>query len=359
MPSTVKAHPPANADLIASYDRGAVDKFDHTSLPPGASVVAIEHGPTHDRFTVTSPQPFVAQVLTFHFPGWRATVDGRPASITPSDPHGFITFPVPAGTHDVRVEFGWTLPRIVGTVVSVASLLVVVWMTIPHRLWLCYFERRASASVQSTESGLPGAQTLHQSAALGNGPQGALVLLVVLAALALKVRVVDRCETCFRITSPPGQALAAQYKIDPQVTPSDLAHAIRLLGFDLPQREVRAGGSFPITLYWKATAPVPVNYQVFVHLVNQQLWGQPLRDKLNPGDFPTTRWPLDKYVWDDYATPDSVVRVRPDAPPGEYEIRVGLYTLADGIRAPVFDAQGQPAGDSVVLPIKLRVLPAR
>jgi hypothetical protein len=129
----------------------------------------------------------------------------------------------------------------------------------------------------------------------------------------------------------------------------------------LPQREVRAGGTFPITLYWKATTSVDRNYQVFVHLVaqNGQLWGQPLRDKLNPGDFPTTRWPLDRYVWDDYATPESVVRVRPDAPPGEYEIRVGLYTLADGARAPVFDARGNPAGDSILLPVKVRVLPAR
>jgi hypothetical protein len=103
---------------------------------------------------------------------------------------------------------------------------------------------------------------------------------------------------------------------------------------------------------------VPKNYQTFVHLVNprDKLWGQPLRDKLNPGDFPTTRWPLDKYKWDDYTTPDSVVRVQADAPPGEYEIQVGLYTLNDGVRAPVFDADGNPAGDSVVLPVRVQVL---
>jgi hypothetical protein len=154
--------------------------------------------------------------------------------------------------------------------------------------------------------------------------------------------------------------LLAQYKIDPQATPSDLAHVITLLGFDLPQSQVRAGDTFPLTLYWKATAPVPKNYQTFVHLVNSRdrLWGQPLRDKLNPGDFPTTRWPLDKYIWDDYVTPESVVRVRPDAPPGDYEIMVGLYTMADGIRASVFDFTGGRAGDGVVLPVKVRVLPA-
>ena len=342
IPSTVKAHPPANADLIASYDRGAVDKFDRTVLPQGASASVVEHGPTHDRFSVTSPQAFVARVLTFDFPGWRATVDGQPVTITPSDPHGFITFPVPAGPHDVRVEFGPTLPRAMGTGTSAVMLLCLVWLLI-----------RQVAGRKTQE-----ARSERQEARLVPGPLP-LALITLVAFAVFKVGFVDRCETCFRVTSPPGQARAAQYKVDPHVTPSNLANVITLLGFDLPQREVRAGGSFPLALYWKATAPVPVNYQAFVHLVNQQLWGQPLHDKLNPGDFATTRWPLDKYVWDDYVTPYSVVRVKPDAPPGEYEIRVGLYTLADGVRAPVFDAKGNLSSDSVVLPVKVRVLPAR
>jgi len=343
IPSTVKADPPANADLIASYQRGTVDKFDHSTLPQGASVAVVEHGPTRDRFTVTSLQPFMARVLTFDFPGWRATVDGQPVPITPSDPHGLIEFPVPAGTHEVRVEFGSTLPRTVGAVVSVVTLLVLAWLIVRQ---VAGRKGQASVSMPNTP--------YHTS-------DGVLWLaLVTTAVFALvKVGVVDRCETCFRVTSPPGQVLAAQYKIDAQATPSDVAHVIALLGFDLPQSHVRAGDAFPLTLYWKATAPVLVNYQVFVHLVGprDRLWGQPLRDKLNPGDFPTTRLPLDKYVWDDYATPESIVRVEPVTPPGEYEIAVGLYTLADGARASVFDVNGNHAGDSIVLPVKVEVRP--
>jgi hypothetical protein len=343
IPSTVKADPPPNADLIASYERGRVDKFDHTTLPPGASVAVIEHGPTRDRFTVTSPQPFTARVLTFDFPGWRATVDGQPVSITPSDPHGLIEFPILAGSHEVHVEFGSTLPRTLGTVATVVTLLVLVWLIVRR-----VAGRKGQASVSIPDTPYP---------ASGSVLWLALVATAVFALI--KVGFVDRCETCFRFTSPPGQALVAQYKIDAQTTPSDIAHVIALLGFDLPQSHVRAGDSFPLTLYWKATAPVPVNYQVFVHLVGprDRLWGQPLRDKLNPGDFPTTWWPLDKYVRDDYATPESVVRVKPDTPPGEYEIAVGLYTLADGARAPVFDTNGNHTGDSIVLPVRVQVRP--
>ena len=344
IPATVKSHPPANSDLIASYERGRVDKLDRTALPQGASASVVEHGPTHDRFTVTSPLPFTARVLTFDFPGWRATVDDQPAPITPSDPHGFITFPIPAGTHDVRVEFGATWPRTLGALISGVTLAGAAWLVVQQAA------RRKAQEARDTRSGQ----------AADRVPGSLLLALIVVVAFAVfKIGFVDRCETCFRVTSPPGQALTAQVKLDPQATPSNLANVIVLLGFDLPQREVRAGSSFPLALYWKATAPVPVNYQVFVHLVNQQLWGQPLRDKLNPGDFPTMRWTLDKYVRDDYVTPDSVVRVKPDAPPGDYEIRVGLYTLADGKRAPVFDAHGKPAGDSVVLPTRVRVLPSK
>jgi len=281
-------------------------------------------------------------VLTFDFPGWRATVDGQPVTITPSDPHGFITFPVSAGTHDVRVEFGSTAPRTLGTGISIVTLLVLLLYSVRH-------VTRPKAQEASSKM---------QEANLSPGLLP-YALLTIVAFAIFKIGFVDRCETCFRVTSPPGQAWVAQYKIDPQVTPSNLAHVVALLGFDLPQREVRAGGSLPLTLYWQATAPVPVNYQAFVQLVNQQLWGQPLHDKLNPGDFATTRWPLDKYVWDDYTTPYSVIRVKPATPPSEYEIRVGLYTLAEGVRAPVFDARGNPAGDSIVLPIKVRVLPAQ
>jgi hypothetical protein len=119
---------------------------------------------------------------------------------------------------------------------------------------------------------------------------------------------------------------------------------IELLGYDLPSPEVESGQQLPLTLYWRATAPVPRNYQVFVHLTSPAttLWGQ--SDKLNPGDFPSTRWPLDRFVWDDHR-----LQVLPGTPPGVYHLSVGLYDLSSGQRAPIFDEAGQIIGDSVAL----------
>jgi hypothetical protein len=90
--------------------------------------------------------------------------------------------------------------------------------------------------------------------------------------------------------------------------------------------------------------PLDENYQTFVHLARplHVLWGQ--EDHLNPGGLPTTRWPVDKYVWDEYE-----IRVLPGTPPGEYSINVGVPLWASNHRLLRYDEAGQVAGDSVVI----------
>jgi hypothetical protein len=99
--------------------------------------------------------------------------------------------------------------------------------------------------------------------------------------------------------------------------------------------------------------PMGENYQTFVHVARplNLLWGQV--DRPNPGDFPTTRWPLDKYVWDAYK-----VRVLPGTPPGEYAINVGVPSWGGGYRLPRYGEDGQIAGDSIVI-TTIEVLPPR
>lgn len=341
VPSTVKSDPPPNANLIASYERGAVDKFDHSALPPGATATVLEHGPTYDRLAVSSPQAFVGRVLTFYFPGWRAYLDGKPLPIRPSNPYGLIEFDMPAGDHEILVVFGSTLPRTAGAIISLLTLAT-----------LAVYVLRATFTSRAHQLLTPAANESDHplTRATGNQqPTYKLETLVILAFILFKFAVADPCDSCFRYTSPPGQVLGAQYRLDP---PVNLGHHILLLGYDAPA-QVRSGDALALTLYWQASAPVPQNYQVFAHLVRPAvtLWGQ--SDKLNPGDAPTTRWPLDKFVWDEHK-----LRVLPATPPGEYQLSVGLYLLNEGTRVPVFDAQGQMTGDSVILPTPIRVLPA-
>jgi hypothetical protein len=41
----------------------------------------------------------------------------------------------------------------------------------------------------------------------------------------------------------------------------------------------------------------------------------------------------------------------PDLPPGDYTLQFGLYDRATGARWPVLNADGQPAGDRLLLPL--------
>ncbi|MCX7682347.1 MAG: 6-pyruvoyl-tetrahydropterin synthase-related protein, partial [Anaerolineae bacterium] len=302
--------------LIESYDTGLVDKVNRATLPEGARVEILEHGPLHDRIFIVTPRNFLLRLYTFYFPGWRAYIDGQEAEIQIAGPEGFITVWVTRGKHEVLVRFEDTPPRTAGWLISAAGagILCLALVVTPGAA------RDAAVPDQD-----------HRTYLLAGG--------VLLLFWVLKVAIVDPRDNWLRYTSPPGQAWAAQHQ-----QWANFGDQIELLGYDLPRRQVRAGEPVPVVLYWHALRPLEVNYQSFVHLARPLhiLWGQ--EDHLNPGDLPTTRWPLDKYVWDEYH-----VRVLPGTPPGEYLLNVGLYSMAGGYRLPRYDESGQAVGDSALI----------
>jgi hypothetical protein len=338
LPETVEILPHPEPAYLATYSQpGGVDKVNRATLPQNTTVEVLSHGPTHDRFRVSSGKPFILRLFTFYFPGWQATVDGEPVPIELGRPEGFITVPVPAGDHIVEVRLGaWATPaRAVGTWIAFLSggallLLAVVRRPVLERVSEISNSRRRRAD------------HLDRRSVLINGG-------LVLSFFLFKVGIVDWQHSWFRRTSPPGQVLGAQISFADR--PIKFGEHIRLIGYDLPRSQVRAGNVLPLTLYWQATAPVPNNYQVFAHLTQPatHLWAQ--SDNLNPGDLPTSRWPLDKHVWDDHA-----LAVLPGTPPGTYHLTVGLYTLADGVRLPVVNADGVPLGDTFTLPTPVHVV---
>lgn len=119
---------------------------------------------------------------------------------------------------------------------------------------------------------------------------------------------------------------------------------IALLGHDL-QADDNAPHSYHLVLYWKALSPVTRDYTVFVHILDArgniiaQADHQP-----QYGNYPTSIWDENEQVRDEteLALPDA-------APPGTYQIKVGLYDLATNKRLSVRDAVGHPQGDFVIL----------
>ena len=312
--------------LVDSYAAdGPVDRVNRAVLPGGASVEIVEQRPGYDRFRVVTPKGFVFRNYTFYFPGWHVYIDGQEVAVDVAGPEGFITFWVPAGEHEVVVRFEDTPPRTIGWLISAGGL--------AGLLLAIVFYSPSEEGVPSRRSD----RSLRAIAWMG----GAVALFI-----AVKSLVIDPQDDCMRYTSPPGEALAAQHQ-----THVNFENQIELLGYDLPQRQVRAGKTFPVTLYWRALQPLETNYQSFVHVARplHVLWGQ--RDHLNPGGLPTRQWPLDRYVWDEYT-----IQVLPGTPPGEYQLNVGLPSWAGGFRLKRVRADGDVIGDSVVIDT-IHVLP--
>ena len=318
LPSTVLMPPGPQTTLIDSYaGPGPVDKVNRATLPRETRVDVISHGPTEDRFLVVTREPFPLRLYTFMFPGWRAEIDGRPAEIEVAAPEGFIVVNIPSeGTFNVRVFLGSTLARDAATGITVAALTLGAVLAIA-------LERQTR-------------QPASYPHLLGRR-SAAAVLIAGLLFVAMKAYS-DARPGWLYLRSAPGEAL-------PALTPhhQSFEDAIDLIAYDLPRLSARPGEALPVTLYWRATAPIEHNYQVFVHLTpTGGLQPAAQSDKLNPGDYPTTRWSLERYVRDAHN-----VALPPDLAPGQYIVSVGLYDLNTGDRLALASPEGD---DKVVLP---------
>jgi hypothetical protein len=105
---------------------------------------------------------------------------------------------------------------------------------------------------------------------------------------------------------------------------ANFADQLKFLGYKLPQKQVKPGESFPLTLYWQApTDRSPqADFIQFNHLLdsNGELHGGYDRRPLEY--YSTLLWAPGEVVIDGYAVP-----VAADAPPGEYYLSVGYYLI--------------------------------
>lgn len=322
LPSTVITMPSANADLLADYANGyPVDRANRAGLPEAVDLTLVEHGPQHDVWQVSSGESFTLEALTFYFPGWQAEIGGVPVEVRPSDPHGMITFDVPAGEHTIRLFMGQTPPRWLGIIVTVVALALVLLA------WLVL--RRTIPAMQPVDL------TLSQRRGVLAGGVLALLLVIVLMR-----------EGLAWVNSPPGTALPAQ-----DHTVYNLGDQIQLIGHDLNSRAFRPGDRLELTLYWYAREPVDYGYATFVHVASG---GPPVAqaDSQNPAGRPTLEWTTDGYIRDPY-----IIHLPRDLPPGEYQLTAGMYTCdtrppgecGNGDRLTVTGSTGQPLGDAVPL----------
>ncbi len=127
----------------------------------------------------------------------------------------------------------------------------------------------------------------------------------------------------------------------------NLGNQLDLIGYSLDTRSAAPNESIHLTLYWRARSTMSIDYTVFTHVLEepQTIWGQ--QDKsLQP---PTTSWSIGQVVSDTYA-----LKIKPDAPPGVYQIEVGVYEPQQGERLRVITDDGRIT-DNFVWLSKVRV----
>lgn len=107
----------------------------------------------------------------------------------------------------------------------------------------------------------------------------------------------------------------------PNPTFMNLGDKVALIGYSLDRTAAAPGETFGLTLYWEALADLDTNYSVFTQVLGeeQRLWAQDDGWPLD-GDAPTATWRRGQRIVDPYE-----LTVALDAPPGVYELQVGMY----------------------------------
>ncbi|MGD1997225.1 MAG: hypothetical protein PVH62_10685, partial [Anaerolineae bacterium] len=127
---------------------------------------------------------------------------------------------------------------------------------------------------------------------------------------------------------------------------------IHLKGYDLGRREVMAGGTLDLALYWRAKGPTERDYALFVHLLGPDGLVRGQVDRTPGGGLaPTSSWATGQVIVEEVGVP-----VAADAPPGTYRIAIGFYNVAHGDRLDVTGPGGEPLPDSqAVLPVEITI----
>ena len=127
---------------------------------------------------------------------------------------------------------------------------------------------------------------------------------------------------------------------------------IHLEGFDVQETDLHPGDNLKLTLFWQGMVPIEQNYQIFVHLMDEN-WQQVAGTDMAARDgwWPTSVWEPNQ-LFDD----EVIVALPAELPAGQYTLIAGLYQLDTLERLPV-DGPGDRIRDRAALLTTIEVRP--
>ncbi len=372
---------PATVQTVPAQSVVGQMRFNNASVPVGAELRGVRSSALDHSVSVASTVAWAAEFNVFMFPGWTAEIDGQPAPITPTNPHGLISVATPSGLHQVSIHFRETPARTAADALSLACVaLVLIGAAFAGVMSI----RLAKATViGGSTAGTPSSLTaldeaISGSTAIGWKPTAGLkrnplrglrwlsnprsgflresgvpfegmprhspsqslliplcVSIAIAALLVLKTTTIDTADTLFYSSRYDG-ARVIGVRQELAIT---FDHQIDLIGVDAPETGSTADG-VDLTLYWRAKTPPPGNLSVGVELADSQGFVVGRSDHQHPAGFPVIRWNPTGYAADTYH-----IALKPGTPPGPYSYRVTVYRYDQpAARLAAFDKNGALTG---------------
>ncbi len=153
------------------------------------------------------------------------------------------------------------------------------------------------------------------------------------------------------VHAPPAVATAADLA---EARPADVDWGgIRLLGYRLPDRQVRPGEKIALDLYWQAREPVKQDLMTLIQLVDGEgrfvmyadgspSAGRDTTDRWQPGVPLATR---------------HLLPVPAEGQPGRYRLTISVHPFGSTEWLPAIAADGTLVGDQLALPDEIEILP--
>ncbi len=258
-----------------------------------------------DEVKCESQKDFTISFSRFYFPGWAATLDGKPVNITIAQPNGNISLNVPAGQHTIKIFLQSTAPQIAGTIIS---LVAGCWLLVASR-WKAVAQ--PSFGFTQDEPNHPTAQhAIGGTQHVIRNTRSAIVSLFIVSLFIIRFAYLDKNETVFNYT---------QLDKLPNPTSLNFGDQVEMIGYTIPQ-PVSSGDGLRFTLFWKSIPPVSDDYSVTVQLADRfgNRFGQ--SDSQHPDLVPTSKWRPEQYAYDEHNLKTFI-----GTPPGEYRLLVSVY----------------------------------
>ena len=279
----------------------AGDNPDRLRPIEGAVWTRLDENPINAQYQIETRQPQQLTYEQFYFPGWEVLVDGAPVKITPSTPHGLITFELPAGTHDLQIQFQNSWARTVGWLISGMTFLVLLVLA-----FIALRQPRQTVLSLSDTQLVKGSDMV-----LWGGI--AVIIWLFFAYVDTPLR---------RATLHPDGIYGK-----PTIETVDFAGEVKLLSYERPDTAVSADTLIPLTLYLQAQRDIGVPYSIGLQILdaNGVNW---MANNLRPTNWrfiADEPWPLDAYRMEPY-----LLKLLDGTPPGTYQILVGLVRSDTG-----------------------------